>query len=973
MHGLNGDVSKCPMASMFESRPLPNGYTKSTELLVNGKTQTPSFIPKTYSLGCEGNVCHGSHMIKHEEARAGLDAEPAQIWEEAHDYIREYYYENKLSEADCLARLEQVKKDIFSQGYYEHTYDELSFGVKTCWRNARKCIMRSQWNTMTTIDARHITKSDDILEACFKHLNVTRNGGRIRPHVTVFPQKKPGQTGPRIWNEQLLRYAGYKMEDGSVIGDPANLELTARAIELGWKPKYGMWDILPLIVCEEGGDPVWKEIPSDCVKEIMVEHPKYDWFKDLGLRWFDHPPVSSFALSIGGVDYMCAPFSGWYMSTEIAARDLADEYRYNALPEVARRLGLSMSNRALWKDQAVIELSHAVLYSWDKAKTTMVDHHSASDSFVAWYDKEIKTRGHCPADWVWIVPPTTSGSTKVFHQEMFSYMVKPAVMELPERPWYTYWRQKGITAPSKLVRVENNIGDAGANAIVIAYGTETGNSLRYAERLQKHLHARKLPVAAELVELDDLKLEEITSTLIVVTSSYGDGEAPSNAGEFTKVLENGETKFNARYAVFGLGSKLYGETYQHFPRLVDSSLGKFGGRRIIGVGAADETSADPDAVFEQWMISLGVAIEVGSETTDVAVEEDPKEVAAAEARESIQQLARFISTEVSGGRAFYDIKTEDEPRAAYNIELRTTSGESFNYEEGDHLQVIPPTKLSDLECAQSFIAHWGEKAVQGVSVARILHEFVDWTDAEHSAAKIIEESHDITEEQLESVILSLPYKAARTYSISSTPLFRPSTLHIAIARLEGGQTSIPMVDSLRSKAIQVMHAHVHKSKFRMPVSPSTPVILVGTGTGVGPLRGMMHGRLTADVKGGSRGSITCVLGFRTPREHLYRDEFADAAERGVECFTAYSRQEGHKERVGDVIVRESNKIVHLLEQGASLYICGSTVMGKGVEAAISQAVQKTLGLDAVAGKNYVSSLRKAGRLSVDTYTRTGAN
>lgn len=119
------------------------------------------------------------------------------------------------------------------------------------------------------------------------------------------------------------------------------------------------------------------------------------------------------------------------MSTEIAARDLADEYRYNALPDIARHLNLSMSNRALWKDRAVLELSVAVLHSWDKAKTTMVDQHSASDSFIAWYDKEMKTRGHCPADWVWIVPPTSSATTKVFHQEMFSYVVKPGVVELP--------------------------------------------------------------------------------------------------------------------------------------------------------------------------------------------------------------------------------------------------------------------------------------------------------------------------------------------------------------------------------------------------------------------------------------------------------------------------------------------------------------------------------------------------------------
>ena len=30
----------------------------------------------------------------------------------------------------------------------------------------------------------------------------------------------------RVWNSQLIKYAGYKQEDGSTIGDPANVEMT---------------------------------------------------------------------------------------------------------------------------------------------------------------------------------------------------------------------------------------------------------------------------------------------------------------------------------------------------------------------------------------------------------------------------------------------------------------------------------------------------------------------------------------------------------------------------------------------------------------------------------------------------------------------------------------------------------------------------------------------------------------------------
>ena len=52
---------------------------------------------------------------------------------------------------------------------------------------------------------------------------------------------------------------------------------------------------------------------------------------------------------------------------------------------------------------------------------TIVDHHSASDSFMMHLNHEFKERGGCPADWVWINPPIGGSLTKVFHQEMLDY------------------------------------------------------------------------------------------------------------------------------------------------------------------------------------------------------------------------------------------------------------------------------------------------------------------------------------------------------------------------------------------------------------------------------------------------------------------------------------------------------------------------------------------------------------------------
>lgn len=59
-------------------------------------------------------------------------------------------------------------------------------------------------------------------------------------------------------------------------------------------------------------------------------HSRYDWFKEMGLRWYALPAVANMLLDCGGLEFPGIPFNGWYMGTEIA-RDLADANRYNLL------------------------------------------------------------------------------------------------------------------------------------------------------------------------------------------------------------------------------------------------------------------------------------------------------------------------------------------------------------------------------------------------------------------------------------------------------------------------------------------------------------------------------------------------------------------------------------------------------------------------------------------------------------------
>ncbi len=107
--------------------------------------------------------------------------------------------------------------------------------------------------------------------------------------------------------------------------------------------------MLPLVVQMGDRKPKLFEIPTELVLEVDIIHPDIAAFNDLHLKWYAVPIVSNMYLEIGGIHYPAAPFNGWYMGTEIGARNFADEARYNMLPRVASVMGLDTRRDAsLW-------------------------------------------------------------------------------------------------------------------------------------------------------------------------------------------------------------------------------------------------------------------------------------------------------------------------------------------------------------------------------------------------------------------------------------------------------------------------------------------------------------------------------------------------------------------------------------------------------------------------------------------------
>ncbi|WP_327251380.1 nitric oxide synthase oxygenase [Streptomyces sp. NBC_01244] len=345
----------------------------------------------------------------------------AQVWEAAEEFIRLFHRENPDA-GDPRERLAAVRAELAETDTYRHTPEELEHGARVAWRNSNRCIGRLYWNSLRVRDRRGLTDADGIAEECFEHLREATNGGRVRPTITVFAPDTPDRPGPLIWSEQLVRYAGYGDHPSITVGDARNAELTSALLALGWSRGSGTpFDLLPLVVQGVDDKPRWFDVPPDAVLEVPIEHPDGaaggDGWSDWGLRWHAVPAISNMCLEIGGIHYPAAPFNGWYMGTEIGARNLADTDRYNLLPAVARRMGLdTASDRSLWKDRALVELNRAVLHSFDRAKVTIADHHTESRRFLTHLEKEERKGRDVGADWSWIVPPISGSATPVFHR-----------------------------------------------------------------------------------------------------------------------------------------------------------------------------------------------------------------------------------------------------------------------------------------------------------------------------------------------------------------------------------------------------------------------------------------------------------------------------------------------------------------------------------------------------------------------------
>ena len=544
--------------------------------------------------------------------------------------------------------------------------------------------------------------------------------------------------------------------------------------------------------------------------------------------------------------------------------------------------------------------------------------------------------------------------------------------------------------------------NAEASMLNILFGTQTGNAEALAMDIAAAARAQGMqPV---VTALDDVSMDGLGAMkrVIVVTSTYGEGEMPDNAQLFWEALtaDSAPRLDGMNFAVLALGDTGY-DGFCQAGKLIDTRFEQLGGKRM-------KTRIDCDIDFEDaaaaWIgetLPLAVAVDGGNaaSVTMPDVAEPPVRAKQGWSRKNPYSAEVSVNRRLSGTGSSKEIRH-------YEFDL----GESgLDYEAGDALGVVP---LNDPKLVGALLQHFEAAAdsqiagLDGPVGDALLNRFEISTPSRELVAEIgkraghDELSHILANgdrEQLAAFLWSkdildlinlgekplfdvaefvtfLKPLQHRAYSISSSPLVAKNSVHLTIAsvryraegRERGGVCSTYLAD--RVEAGQSAGIFVSPNKaFRVPQDNDAPVIMVGPGTGIAPFRAFLQERQAR----GAKGKNWLFFGDQHRQsDFIYENELGDMSRDGVltRLDLAFSRDQAEKIYVQTRMRQNGKALYQWLEEGAFFYVCGeATRMAKDVDDALRGIVSEEAGISAEAASEYVNRLKREKRYLRDVY------
>ena len=538
----------------------------------------------------------------------------------------------------------------------------------------------------------------------------------------------------------------------------------------------------------------------------------------------------------------------------------------------------------------------------------------------------------------------------------------------------------------------------GARATIV-YGSQTGNSKRVAEQLQRQTESAGL--AVRLVRADAYPVRELAQErlLYVVISTQGDGDPPDDARAFIEFLAGRRApKLDAlSFAVLGLGDSSYPQ-FCAIGRKLDARLAELGATRLFDFAEAD---LDIDAIAQPWtqnaLTHTREVLKTSAPTTNVTPLRPHAEPAAWSA-------SRPFKAEVLANQR---ITAEGSSKDVRHIEI-DLSGSGLDYEPGDALGVAPRNPEPLVEAVLDALRLDGDAAITHADATYALRE---WLTSKREltrlsrpfVAALAERSGNAglqsllqpeNAEALRAVltdrqpidllqdhpapwsggalVAALRPLTPRLYSIASSRAAVDGEVHLTVAHVEyetragmrWGAASHWLATRAESEAVEVYLER--NERFRLPADPDRDIIMIGPGTGVAPFRAFVQQRAAA----AARGRNWLLFGnphFRS--DFLYQTEWQAALKNGTlhRMDVAFSRDQAEKIYVQDRLREHGHDVFDWLENGAHLYVCGAVSMARDVENMLREVIMEHGGRDGEAADAYIAKLRDAHRYARDVY------
>lgn len=528
--------------------------------------------------------------------------------------------------------------------------------------------------------------------------------------------------------------------------------------------------------------------------------------------------------------------------------------------------------------------------------------------------------------------------------------------------------------------------------LLVLYGSQTGTAEGLAKKTAKAALAKGF--AAELVCMDKHESVELAKQefVLVITSTYGDGEPPDNAQAFWTWLstDNAPRLERTQFSVLALGDTNYPQ-FCEFGKRCDARLEQLGARRLH---ARVDCDVDYEAAAAAW--SEGV---LGALTGDERHEKDATDSSSNPLSLSTEAYSRQkpYRAHLTTNRKLTQDGSAKEVRH-FEIAL------GLGYEAGDALGVMPsncPQLVSELLATLGFD---GEESVGEMPLRLALTQHLDITKPGTDLLKAIAGRNPGGElaplldparrEELKKYLWGrevidlvagthfaptefaglLKKLQPRLYSISSSPKAHPGEVHLTVGivrhdshgRRRGGVCSTFLADRVGPDTpvpvfVQPSHG------FKLPADPALPVIMVGPGTGIAPFRAFIEERIAT----GASGRNWLFFGDqRRATDFLYQDTLeawlADGALARLDL--AFSRDQAEKIYVQHRMVEAAGDLWAWLESGAHFYVCGdASRMAKDVDAALHKVCETAGGLSSDAAAEYIGRLKSGKRYQRDVY------